>query len=91
VALQNGDFQAAATAVAVTTTPLSSVSANGQVSSGAFGAAGLAAVNTAGTTQVRIYFTLDDNDDSGNDYVGFYSGDDNVAANRPRLIVRYIP
>ena len=89
VALENGDFQAVATAVAVAT--MSTVSANGQVSSGSFGAAGLTAVNTAGTTQVRVYFTLDDDDDRRNDYVGFYSGSNSTSSNRPRLIVTYTP
>jgi hypothetical protein len=70
---------------------LSSVSANGQVSAGNFGPTGLTAVNKVGTTQVRIYFTLGDNDDFGNDYVGFYSASNSVATNRPRLIVTYTP
>ena len=89
VVLETGDFQAAATAVGVAT--LSTVTSNGQVSSGSFGAAGLAAVNKAGTTQVRLYFTLDDNDDRRNDYVGFYSGSNSTGSNRPRLVVTYTP
>ncbi len=89
VTLASGDFQSAATAVGVAT--MSSVSANGQVSSGAFNATGLAAVNRAGTTQVRLSFTLDDNDDGGNDYIGFYASENSTAGNRPRLIVTYTP
>ena len=61
LALETGDFQANAMVVAAAT--MSAVSSNGQVSSGSFGAPGLAAVNKTGTTQVRVYFTLDDNDD----------------------------
>ncbi len=33
----------------------------------------MAAVNKTGTTQFRASFTLDDNDDLGSDYIGFYS------------------
>ncbi len=87
VALEASDFQAAATAVGVAS--MSSVSSNGQVSSGSFDAAGLAAVNKTGTTQARLYFTLDDNDDGGSDYAGFYSGSNSTANNRPRLVVTY--
>jgi hypothetical protein len=86
-ALEAGDYEAAQSAAVVAT--MSSVVSNGQVSSGSFNAAGLGAVNKTGTTQVRIYFTLDDNDDLSNDYVSFYSGEDNTASDRPRLIVTY--
>ena len=87
VALETSDFQATAAAVGVAT--MSTVTSSGQVSSASFGPTGLAAVNKTGTTQVRLYFTLDDNDDLGNDYVGFYSGSNSTSANRPRLIVTY--
>ena len=39
--------------------------------------------------QLRVYFNLDDNDDTGNDYVGYYSGDNGTSANRPQLVVTY--
>ena len=52
-------------------------------------AAGAAAVSKTGTTQFRIYLQLDDNDDGRPDYVGFYSGDNATAANRPQLVVQY--
>jgi len=45
-------------------------------------------VNLTGTTQFRLRFTLDDNDDLGADYVRFYSGNAG-AAYRPQLIVEY--
>ncbi|HEX5759685.1 MAG TPA: DNRLRE domain-containing protein [Thermoanaerobaculia bacterium] len=86
-ALENADFQAAATATAVCT--LSNAPANGDWSECTLNAAGLAAVNKAGKTQVRIRFTSDDNDDNGNDYLGWYSGDNGTAANRPQLVVTY--
>jgi hypothetical protein len=88
-ALVASDFEAASTATAVGS--LSSPAANGSPSTAALNAAGLAAINKTGTTQLKFYFTLDDNDDGGNDYVGFYSGDNGTAANRPTLTVTYTP
>jgi hypothetical protein len=46
-------------------------------------------INKTGTTQLRVYFNLDDNDDSGNDYIGYYSGESSTSANRPQLVVTY--
>lgn len=88
-ALAAGDFQAAATATGVAT--MTNPTVNGALSEGALNAAGLAAINKTGTTQFRIYFTLDDNDDTGNDYLGFYSGENGTASNRPVLEVTYLP
>jgi len=45
-------------------------------------------VNLTGTTQFRLRFTLDDNDDLSADYLRFYSGDTGRAY-RPQLIVEY--
>ncbi len=87
VTLATGDFQAVATAVQAAS--LSNAAANGTWSTGALNAAGLAALDKTGTTQLRVYFNLDDNDDLGNDYVGYYSGDNATAANRPQLVVTY--
>jgi carboxypeptidase T len=86
-ALQTGDFQATATAVQAAS--LSNAAANGDWSEGSLSAAGLAAISKTGTTQLRVYFSLDDNDDTGNDYIGYYSGDNTTAANRPQLVVTY--
>jgi subtilisin family serine protease len=85
--LQTGDFQAAATAVQAAS--LGNAAANGDWSEGSLSAAGLAAINKTGTTQLRVYFNLDDNDDTGNDFIGWYSGDNGTAANRPQLVVTY--
>jgi len=85
--LQTGDFQAAATAVQAAS--LSNAASNGSWSEGSLSAAGLAAISKTGTTQLRVYFNLDDNDDTGNDYIGYYSGDNTTAANRPQLVVTY--
>jgi|CXWL01.1.fsa_nt_gi hypothetical protein len=85
--LATGDFQAAASAGGVCT--LTNAAANLDWSECTFNAAGLAAINKTGTTQVRVQFSLDDNDDTGNDYLGYYSGDNGTAANRPQLVVTY--
>ncbi|HXU31696.1 MAG TPA: M20/M25/M40 family metallo-hydrolase [Thermoanaerobaculia bacterium] len=85
--LQTGDFQAAATAVHAAS--LSNAASNGTWSEGSLNAAGLAAINKTGTTQLRAYFNLDDNDDTANDYLGYYSGNNGTAANRPQLVVTY--
>lgn len=45
-------------------------------------------INLAGTTQLRLRFTKDDNDDLAADYLKIYSGNAG-AANRPQLIVEY--
>jgi len=85
--LQTGDFQATATAVQAAS--LTNAASNGTWSEGILNAAGLLAIDKTGTTQIRVYFNLDDNDDLGNDYIGYYSGDNGTAANRPQLVVTY--
>lgn len=87
VALQTGDFQAAADATQVAT--MSNPAANGDWSTGVLNATGRGFVNKTGKTQLRVYFALDDNDDAGNDYIGYYSGNDSTAANRPVLEITY--
>jgi hypothetical protein len=57
----------------------------------------IAALNTNGTariaktnhTQFRIRFVTDDDNDSADDYLGFYSGENATAADRPILEVTY--
>ncbi|MFZ5819138.1 MAG: hypothetical protein ACOYYJ_04475 [Chloroflexota bacterium] len=46
-------------------------------------------VNLRGITQLRLRFQLDDNDDLGDDYLRFYSGDYDGLAERPRLLIEY--
>jgi leucyl aminopeptidase len=89
VTLATADFQAAATVAAAGT--LSNPASNGATSSATLNAAGLAALNKTGTTQLKIYFGLDDNDDGGSDYIGFWGGEAATAANRPKLTVTYQP
>lgn len=45
-------------------------------------------INRTATTQLRLRFRKDDNDDTGTDYLKIYSGNA-PAANRPQLIIRY--
>jgi hypothetical protein len=87
VALEAADFQAAASAAGACT--LSVAAANGDWSECTLNPAGLAALNKTGKTQVRIAFNTDDNDDLGDDYVGFYAGNNATAANHPQLVVVY--
>jgi serine protease AprX len=84
-----GDWQAAATATSVAT--MSNPTANGSASTGSLNAAGLAAVNKTGSTQLRVYCTLGDNDDLGYDYIGFFPGETATVNNRPQLTVTYQP
>ena len=70
---------------------LSNPPANGDWSEGSLDAAGRSAIDTTGTTQMRIYFDLDDNDDGGNDYMGYYSANNGNSSNHPQLVVVYQP
>jgi hypothetical protein len=53
------------------------------------GSAGLPFVNRTGTTQFRLRFSKDDNNDRGEDCLRFSSGNA-AAAWRPQLIVQYV-
>lgn len=86
-ALENTDFQAAPTVSQVAT--MSNPASNGALSSGDLNPSGLSVINKTGKTQLRIYLSTDDNNDNGNDYIGFYSGENATAANRPVLEVTY--
>ena len=46
-------------------------------------------VNLTGTTQFRLRFATDDNDDMGADYLSFYTGNAPAATDRPELIIAY--
>jgi hypothetical protein len=50
--------------------------------------AGRVYLNRTGTTQFRLAFTTDDNNDNGNDFMKFYSGNAGTAT-RPQLIIQY--
>jgi len=46
-------------------------------------------INLNGITQIRLRFQIADNDDLGNDYIRFFSGDYDDLALRPRLVIEY--
>jgi len=46
-------------------------------------------INLAGVTQLRLGFQIDDNDDRGDDYLKFYSGNYNGLEDRPQLLIKY--
>jgi hypothetical protein len=80
------DFQAAAGTAAVgifDTTPVNNWY------SAVISRAGYSYINLIGTTQFRLYFTKDDNDDNGADYTKFFSGNYPTASARPTLIIEY--
>ncbi len=85
IGLQIGDFQATPSRAAVAA--FGAAPAGGWYSA-ALGSAGFPYVNRTGTTQFRLRFTLDDNNDHGADYAAFYSGNA-AAANRPQLVITY--
>ncbi len=88
-ALQTGDFQASASAVGVTS--LSFPANNNDWTTGMFNAAGLTAINKTGRTQLRLYFSVDDNDNSVRDTLQVNSGDQGGTGSDPVLIVTYLP
>ncbi len=84
-ALENSDFEAPATARQAAT--MSSLTTTGNWSTGSLSAAGCAAINKTGYTQMRVYFSLDDNNDADDDYIGYYPGES--ATYPPTLEVTY--
>ena len=46
-------------------------------------------INLEGTTQFRLRFDLDDNDNGRADYLSLFSGNAFAPADRPQLIVEY--
>jgi hypothetical protein len=46
-------------------------------------------INTTGTTQFRLRFQLDDDNDNVADYMKFFSGDYTTISSRPLLIIQY--
>ena len=80
------DFQALANKAAVAT--FSKTPAAGAWYSAILNSTAYPFINRTGTTQFRLRFALDDNDDMSADYLKFFSG--NAAATyRPILIIQY--
>jgi hypothetical protein len=46
-------------------------------------------INLKGTTQFRLGFQLDDDNDKRDDYLSFFSGDYSVPSARPQLSIKY--
>jgi hypothetical protein len=84
--LQVGDFQAAASKLAVMSIPNTPVSG---LYSKAMPATGFPYINKTGTTQFRLRFAKDDNDDRAADYMTFHSGNSLTASYRPVLVISY--
>ncbi len=59
------------------------------VYTGVFGAAAFPAVNLVGTTQIRLRFAVDDDNDRITDRLSFYSGNSTSTAFRPILRITY--
>ncbi len=84
--LQPGDFQAPASRDAVgliTNNPV------GGWYWSTLDATAFPYINTTGITQLRLEFQLDDNDDLGDDYWKFYSGNTDAQGDRPQLLIEY--
>jgi predicted outer membrane repeat protein len=86
VGLVVGDFSAAAGKSAVGT--FSDIPVDSWYSAVLF-ATGYPYINLTGTTQFRLRFATDDNNDNTADYMKFYSGDCATAADRPSLVIEY--
>jgi hypothetical protein len=85
LALQTADFSAAASTGSLKD-PFAGVTSDwygAQVSE-----TNLPFINKVGTTQLRLIFGKDDNDDMSADYMKFYSGN-STSASQPQLIVTY--
>lgn len=83
-ALQDSDFQAPAD-----TEQAAIVTNQGGYRTSYMVSLGTEDINVSGRTQLRLYFSTDDNNNRKNDYAGFYSADNNNSARHPRLIVTY--
>lgn len=85
LALQTGDFSAAATPGSVRD---SFAALTFSWYGAQLGDVNLPFVSRTGTTQFRLFFSRDDNDDLSADYMKFYSGN-STSANMPQLTVTY--
>lgn len=88
VALEGGDFEAAATATNIVTAGMTLPTANGGLSTGVFNANGRSAIKLTGKTQLRLYFSTASDDDGVGDFFGWYGGEAAVG-DRPVLEILY--
>lgn len=82
-----GDFASPDTASNVASLP--APASDGAWTTASLNAAGIAAINKTGKTQLKISFATDDDNDAVADAINFSSGNDATAANRPVLEVIY--
>jgi hypothetical protein len=87
-ALEIADFEAEASESNVA--QMSSVSAVNEWSEGTL-TSGLSNINRTGYTQFRVGFAVDNNNNGAVDHVGWYSGENGTADNRPQLVIEYTP
>jgi hypothetical protein len=86
IGLTVSDFQAAAGRVGVATFGATPVS---NWYSAVLSGVGRNYINKAGTTQFRLYFAADDNNDNSADFMRFFSGNYATASVRPTLVIEY--
>jgi hypothetical protein len=86
IGLTVSDFQTAAGRVGVATFGATPVS---NWYSAVLSGVGRNYINKAGTTQFRLYFATDDNNDNSADFMRFFSGNHATASVRPTLIIEY--
>ncbi len=85
--LQLADFNATASASKVGTFGKTPVSGR---YSATLNSSGCSKINKASLTQLRLYFSKDDNNDDGSDYMKFFSGNYATTTSRPQLIITYL-
>lgn len=85
--LQAADFQATPGNASIATFGATPVS---NVYSAILNATGKANINLTGTTQFRLRFVTDDNNDLSADFVKFFSGNHTTVANQPQLVVEIV-
>jgi hypothetical protein len=85
VALEPGDFQAPASRyyIARAIKPLANNFYTLPLGSGIY------SINQTGTTQLRLYFVVQDNNNLSADLLNIYSGENATPASRPRLTLKY--
>jgi hypothetical protein len=62
---------------------------NGSAYAAALTEDGRICINKTGATQFKIHFSKDDNNDKGDDYLKFYSGNAALESTRPTLVIDY--
>lgn len=87
LSLESSDFEAQADVEQAAV--LGNAAVNLDWSAGTLSPSSLSTINKSGSTQFRVYFATDDNNDGGSDYMNWYSGEQSTAAYRPVLEIVY--